>query len=165
MPNWCSNTLEVSSSDDQLIASFREQARAEGTDLSFRKFLPTPERLLDTPHCSPPHDPEERKEFDRVRASNLREYGSADWYDWKIEHWGTKWDVKAALVESRQHYLKYDFESAWSPPLAWLRHVSACFPDAYFFLGFVEGDSFLAGNAVAVAGNVDAHGLAVDMDW
>jgi len=165
MPNWCGNTLEISSSNAETIATFKEQARAEWTDLSLENFLPTPGPLLDTSHCTPPGDPRKRQEFDRVRATNLFEYGSADWYDWNIEHWGTKWDVVAKLVESRQHCLAYAFDSAWSPPLAWLRHVSAHFADACFFLSFAEPDMGLAGTAVAVAGNVDAHPVKLDMDW
>ena len=165
MPNWCANVLEISSGDDQVIASFREQARAEGTDLSLGVFLPTPQRLIDTPASSTPHDLTERTEYDRVRASNICEYGSADWYDWAIENWGTKWDVQATLAESRQHYIKYEFESAWSPPLRWLRTASIRFTDALFFLSFSEFDTRLCGNALAQAGVIIAHSIESEIDY
>lgn len=165
MPNWCANTLEISTIHEETIAEFKEQARAYGTDLSLQNFLPIPQRLLNTPHCMPPVDPKERKGLDHVWASNVSEYGSADAYEWKIKRWGTKWDVHAKLVESRQHYLKYEFDSAWSPPLAWLQHVSVCFVDAFFFLSFSGPDMPHPANAVAVAGVVDVQPIEEILDW
>lgn len=165
MPNWCANTLSISSSDAETIAAFKEQARAEGTDLSFQKFLPVPESLLTTPHCVPPVNPKERKELDHVWASNVGEYGSADAYEWRIKRWGTNWDVSAKLVKARPHYLEYAFDSVSSPPLAWLRHVSACFAGVVFFLNFSSPDMPFASHATAVAGVVDVQTIETEMNW
>ena len=74
MPNWCANTLEISTIHEETIAEFKEQAGAYGTDLSLQNFLPIPQRLLNTPHCMPPVDPKERKGLDHVWASNVRAY-------------------------------------------------------------------------------------------
>jgi len=157
MPNWCHNTLEVSSDDERTIAIFRERARVEKSDLSFHCFLPTPERLKNAPACTRPSDPKEAREYDLVRAKNIAEYGEPDWYEWNCRNWGTKWDVNASLTESRKRYLKYEFDTAWSPPIPWTRHVSACFPDVVFFLSFVEPGMCLAGTASALAGVVEAN--------
>lgn len=52
----------------------------------------------------------------------------SDWYSWRIENWGTKWDIGADIGTDReeQHGLKatvvgneasMSFDSAWSPPI------------------------------------------------
>ena len=46
----------------------------------------------------------------------FKEYGTDNWYDWKIKHWGTKWnssDVQADFMEDRATFF---FTTAWSPP-------------------------------------------------
>ena len=48
-----------------------------------------------------------------------------NWYDWNINHWGTKWDI--SVID----YDRYDdetiwisFETAWSPPIALYEYLS-----------------------------------------
>lgn len=53
-------------------------------------------------------------------------YKNDQWYDWCVNHWGTKWDVGG----EDDHY-EYDqgrplflcFDSAWSPPLAFFDYL------------------------------------------
>lgn len=51
-----------------------------------------------------PHDPET----------------SSEWYNWRIEHWGTKWDIEFYTMEifNEGKTMQVTFDSAWSPPLA-----------------------------------------------
>ena len=39
------------------------------------------------------------------------------WYGWRLENWGTKWDVDGGVVESGKGWISLRFESAWSPPI------------------------------------------------
>ena len=51
-----------------------------------------------------------------------KDRGIPNWYDWRNEHWGTKWDICSAEV---QHYRYNDTDAelsfrcwtAWSPPV------------------------------------------------
>jgi len=38
------------------------------------------------------------------------------WYEWRLEHWGTKWDIRCESVEVTDDMLVVKFDTAWSPP-------------------------------------------------
>jgi hypothetical protein len=44
---------------------------------------------------------------------------SDDWYSWRINHWGTKWDIELCDVSISDDgkELSAHFDSAWSPPI------------------------------------------------
>ena len=49
-----------------------------------------------------------------------KEYGTASWYDWNCNHWGTKWNVRIDEVEFDRvdaNTLQVKFDTAWSPPV------------------------------------------------
>jgi len=51
-----------------------------------------------------------------------KEFGSDNWYDWNIQNFGTKWDVE---VEEDSYFINGElfecrFDTAWSPPVAFL---------------------------------------------
>lgn len=51
--------------------------------------------------------------------SNLDRYGFSDWYGWRVQNWGTKWDVDASriqVLDDSPGYLSLEFDTAWSPP-------------------------------------------------
>jgi hypothetical protein len=68
-------------------------------------------------------------------------YGFDNWYDWRINKWGTKWDVDIEFREedSDNECLFISFDSAWSPPCNWLLKVSQDFPNLKFELEYEEG--------------------------
>jgi len=45
------------------------------------------------------------------------------WYDWRVNNWGTKWDIELNDVTIGTHFdgsgktLYAEFDSAWSPPI------------------------------------------------
>ena len=39
------------------------------------------------------------------------------WYGWRLENWGTKWDVDGEVIESGKGWISLSFSSAWSPPI------------------------------------------------
>ena len=47
---------------------------------------------------------------------NLQKYGYKDWYDWRVENWGTKWNAKECYVSEDNNGLHIEFLSAWSTP-------------------------------------------------
>jgi hypothetical protein len=83
-----------------------------------------------------------------------KKYGKNTWYHWCIDHWGTKWDATATLVETPPGFLAYRFETAWSPPVKWLKKVAADFPSLRFVLQYDEPGMGFAGIAIAEQGNL-----------
>jgi hypothetical protein len=43
---------------------------------------------------------------------------TSGWYDWRLQHWGTKWDIYNATCERMDaNTLVMSFDTAWSPPI------------------------------------------------
>lgn len=42
-----------------------------------------------------------------------------EWYDWNVNHWGTKWDLSILdYIRDGDNEISFYFDSAWAPPLA-----------------------------------------------
>lgn len=66
-------------------------------------------------------------------------YGATNSHGWVIKNWGTKWnavDIKALGIDDRNGYsvLKYQFMTAWAPPLPVLEKIVDQFPGVEVFL-------------------------------
>lgn len=54
------------------------------------------------------------------------------WYDWRIEHWGTKWDNFDFKIEHEGELaLIVNFTAAWAPPYAFFESLLQRFPDLW----------------------------------
>ena len=101
MPNWCSNTIEIEGTKEQINAFVSFLDEQNGKEW-FSFFKPTP--------------PE------------LKEEG---WYEWNIENWGTKWNcdaqdwVKVENPSADESSVTFWFDSAWSPPTALYEFIEA----------------------------------------
>jgi len=43
---------------------------------------------------------------------------TSGWYDWRLQHWGTKWDIYNATCDRMDaNTLVLSFDTAWSPPI------------------------------------------------
>lgn len=74
------------------------------------------------------------------------------WYEWRINNWGTKWDVGSSddgfCKTKNQNCVVLTFESAWSPPIEAYRAMEALGfeieahyyePGLAFFGSYMEG--------------------------
>ena len=72
------------------------------------------------------NDPEMIERLYNARKAPLQEFipcpfdpdEDSRWYDWRVNNWGTKWDVElndAEIVETTT--LCANFDSPWSPPI------------------------------------------------
>ena len=104
MPNWCNNTLTISHPDPAMM----EKAAAAWNEGEFlATFAPEPNY--------PGYDDCEIKRTEGESAM-------PDWWTWRVNNWGTKWDIgfdsaldnKGEVVEGE---MSVYFESAWSPPI------------------------------------------------
>lgn len=104
MPNWCQNLLEIVGPEDAI-------QEISKTRLVFQEIDPCPQELLDT----------DSPASEEAAARNLEKYGYKDWWEWKIENWGTKWDAGPLQLDVTEFegksVISVFFDSAWSPPV------------------------------------------------
>ena len=114
MPNWCNNSVEIYHSDPAMIERVRKGFNDGGL---FSELIPCPQELTETVSGSMGED--KRAEHEAQQAANVEKYGYANWYDFCVNEWGTKWDVGADgnPAQDIPGGLMLGFDSAWSPPI------------------------------------------------
>ena len=123
MPNWCNNTVEIGHSDP---AKIKELVAAvnEGKFLNYCR--PVPEALqIVAGRVGDDNDPKQIA-LQEQTMHNLSTYGYANWYDWCVNEWGTKWDVDAIEtieLEGDVDHITFGFDSAWSPPTGAMEYL------------------------------------------
>jgi hypothetical protein len=111
MPNWCNNTLEIEHDDPEMITRAKK-AFAEGKLLN--EFVPVPESLHIV--AGSVGDPDEQKKLEEQEGLNRAFHGYANWYDYCVNEWGTKWDVGGDGYEPSDegpNKTTLAFDSAW----------------------------------------------------
>ena len=129
MPNWCNNTITLTGPKDKVKKIFDE---AKKEDCLLNLLYPMPSALEGT--TSPA--PKEGKVQPLVD-------GFDNWYDWRVQNWGSKWDVDTDNLEYReeddQGIIQGWFDSAWAPPIHayeyFLTHNEDCSIKSYYYEG------------------------------
>lgn len=117
MPNWCYNVITFKSNEDMLKAfkDFKPEITAtnvfELPEFSFDLIAPAPKT---------------KEECVEKYGVEYLDYGSnclinmefsqdewLNWWKWRSEFWGTKWDCKEVIQEGNSIY----FECPWNPPV------------------------------------------------
>lgn len=116
----------------------------QGTHLDFNGTVPCPTELnAEELHTWGGPNATER---DRRRATMQKKYGYNNAYDWHCAKWGTKWNAcSPELFYESKNELNYTFDTAWSPPTAWLRETALMFPQLSFELSYREEGCDLMG--------------------
>ena len=166
MPNWCSNTLNVSGNAEELEkfvtasqglpAAYPPQEWEKGLDLvpptenyfCFNALVPTPQAVLDMGYDS--HEKLPESIWDLMQQGHPIE--NIDGYHWSIQNWGTKWDVYYDRITPEEmgwskgcESISFTFDTAWSPPRGWFAQVIQLYPELYFELHYEESGCFFAG--------------------
>lgn len=55
---------------------------------------------------------------------NRQKYGYETWYEWRLDHWGVKWDVSDDDLEINDDDLMVRWEAPWSAPIPVIRMIS-----------------------------------------
>jgi hypothetical protein len=136
MPNWCSNTLKVHSTNEERLKEFKQAVLVPNTEhpdwdpkFTFNNLYPTPAELMD------------ENAFGQSENSEALEekYGASDWYTWRVSNWGTKWDAaESGIVADDNENLIVWFDTAWAPPVAWLEKIAPQFPELNFSMIYDE---------------------------
>lgn len=112
MPNWCENRVEIRGP----LALLEKLQQAFNEGCLFQSIDPQPEALMgQAPFIANNKDDEERKQ------ALISQYGAADWYDWRLAHWGTKWDVdpsdSTSVLNANGCCMYATLMTAWGPPM------------------------------------------------
>ena len=115
MPNWCNNSVVLKHEDPAMIERARKAFNGEGL---LQEFIPVPKELTETVSGFVGED--KQAEHEAQQAANIKKYGYANWYDFCVNEWGTKWEIGADgnPAQDIPGGLMLGFESAWSPPIA-----------------------------------------------
>lgn len=132
MPNWCECTLIVMDDNFNNLETFYQDNKDESQnfELSFNKMIPLPD------------DEQE------------------NWYNWRVQNWGTKWDLSndtLYTVDSESKYISYSFNTAWNPPFAWLNSVTNIYKDLTFQLKYAEPGHAYAGRVTLKYDKIIEH--------
>lgn len=61
--------------------------------------------------------------------------------NWFVDNWGTKWDAINPIIHTRKtNKIILMFDTAWSPPDKWLKHIYLKFPEIKFYLVWADED-------------------------
>lgn len=107
MPNWCNNTLSIQGPTETLKPLWEETKK---TGL-LQAMKPMPKELEDTTSpSSSANKPQPMIE------------GFDNWYDWRVQNWGCKWDVDSEGLEFTDNgdgtaSIVGWFDSPWGPPI------------------------------------------------
>tara|TARA_B100002019_G_C21247277_1_gene589092 strand:- start:757 stop:1383 length:627 start_codon:yes stop_codon:yes gene_type:complete len=136
MPNWCNNTITITGPKDKITKLYETAKKENGL---LQAMYPMPKELEDT--TSPA--PKEGKPQPLVD-------GYDNWYDWRVQKWGSKWDVDVEGLELDQDGTKITgwFDSAWSPPIGAYEHYLTENEDCSIDSFYEEGGMDFAGNWV-----------------
>jgi hypothetical protein len=105
MPNWCNNTITLTGPKEKITAIYN---KAKEDNALLQQLKPMPTELEGTTSPAP-------KEGEPQPLVD----GFDNWYDWRVENWGTKWDVDMDGLELSDDGTTITgwFDSAWSPPI------------------------------------------------
>ena len=143
MPNWCENDLTVRG-PKEVMEEFLKFAAGE-SPFDFNRFLPYPEefRRLDDIAEAWQKEHAGRPDYDwRARPKDGFNSGG---YEWRVEHWGTKWPACRVEVEGpvtgydeKTLQVVFHFDTAWSPPKAVIEKAAELYPALRFELRYFE---------------------------
>jgi hypothetical protein len=168
MPNDCSNSFTITCvTYDQwrhLAATF--QVRGDGYQQDFLKTLyPEPDYSITPVKKNHP-------EFDAPFATSVDEREKIlrnepiiredSWRDWRVQHWGTKWDVYDCCNDFEQEVasdeFSANFSTAWAPPSEeCMAVISQKFPGSLLINYYEESGSDFCGITVAKDGVARNH--------
>ena len=141
MPNWCSNTLQISGCPKQMDEFISKSIVRSGMDIDIflmDGLIKMPEELAICEEITP-----------EEKAERMAKYGYDNWYDWRFENWGSKWDAQESYITEEENGWTINFDTAWSPAIPYIKQVAKMYPDLVFDLYFMETGEWFAGRVTA----------------
>jgi len=119
MPNWCNNSFSITGNKNSISDLWVQASICEGL---LEAIMPMPKELEGT--TAPSED-------------------GMDWYNWRVNNWGTKWDVDLEGLEFIDHgdgtaSITGWFDSAWAPPIGAYEQLAADFDSCVIECSYYE---------------------------
>lgn len=149
MPNWVTINVHVTG-EEAALEEFKNAHFVYDTDpdrpvwspeinFDFNTIVPMPACMVGTTSPTPEHD----KAQARVRT---KLYGAANWYDWSVNNWGTKWNASDTYINFENAVnMEFSINTAWSFPLPVFIELSELYPELTFEIDCVEEGGFFSG--------------------
>lgn len=121
MPNWCSNTIYISHEDTDKLNEVIKALTTKRNDEGGGSMLFS--------YCKPEPDYTKTIVKSTYPSINGKEFVTEDsrkWWDWRIQNWGTKWDIdvlKESELTLNKNEVGFNCSTAWSPPLIALQEL------------------------------------------
>ncbi len=74
----------------------------------------------------------------KTYVENYKKYGATTWYNWCVEHWGTKWNACESEVKGED---VVEFETAWSAPVPVVEELSRMYPEKVVNIMWADEDT------------------------
>lgn len=129
MPNWCENKIIISPNgdNDELPKGLTGSILDKNGDLTFSLLMSPPEANVESQ------------------------------IQWCVENWGTKWEPSSSepfVLDEETGEVRFDVETAWSPPLEFMEYLSSVFPDVIVEIKYIEFGMNFMGSCTYIAGLV-----------
>ena len=133
MPNWCNNNFAITGSTESIQDLWESAQAAQGL---LQAIMPMPKELEGT--TSPGDSP--------------------NWYNWRVDNWGTKWDVDLDGLEFTDNgdgtaSISGWFDSAWAPPIGAYEQLADDFDSCVIECSYYEPGMDFAGFWSSEAGD------------
>lgn len=123
MANYCSNILKVKG-DATELKHFLKRVKDENDKFTLHRLAPIPEEI-------------------KILENQD---------NWKHENWGTSFVCKDVFYSINETEVKINFESAWAPPLLWIKYVAKFYDGLTFHLNYDEP-------GIGFKGSLDVKGM------
>jgi len=154
MPNHIETNCRIIATPE-LIAQIRTEIRGdelldgELPNIDFEKICPMPEILTTFQTGYNTIDGVEYRIWHKVDGKDVglteqevadlvAKYGTASWYDWAHQNWGTKWNAYGHSNGCDEDV--FSFQTAWAHPEALMKKLSEKYPEAMFVCTFADED-------------------------
>ena len=129
MPNWCNNNIEISGPTDTIKQLWEDAHDQEDGFGLLNAMHPMPKDLNDTVADGSP---------------------MPNWYNWRVDNWGTKWDVSDEGLEFIDNkdgtaVITGWFDSAWAPPIGAYQIFDEMMDNCYITASYHEPGMDFAG--------------------
>ena len=128
MPNHVTTILTVSGDEAQKQAMF-EAIKSDEIglgSLDFNKVIPMPGHIF----------------RGNLGQEERAKYGKDNWYDWSLDHWGTKWNSYGYSDDTPKEFdgSTITFDTAWSCATPIIAALAERYPDLHFELKWADED-------------------------
>lgn len=102
MPNHVTSHVRIQLNDGIDPEEFLKKIGSEDRAIDFEKIIPETEEV------------KKSLDWDYQRDGGEQ---PMDWYNWRCQHWGTKWNAYDANVDDIAYgCIELSFDTAWAPP-------------------------------------------------